>query len=107
MTYLKVHHCFKPKYYDPMGDGKKEELKCSTSDHVAKFYGVMMTRIWLNNTSIDNMWLVHEILDAVPSVKESIPQDAYKDLYRSMNFVDDWEVNSDSEWDEYFMDSKV
>ena len=107
MAYLVMHHDFKPQYYDPMGDKKKNEYKYITADHVARFYGVMIARIWSNNTSIDNMWSVREILDAVPPVKESMPQDAYKDIYRCMHFVDDWEVDSDSEWDEYFMDPKV
>ena len=76
-------------------------------DHVARFYGVMMARIWSNNFSIDNMWSVREILDAVPCVKEWLPQDAYKGLYRCMHFVDDWEADSDSEWEKYFIDPKV
>ena len=107
MAYLCVYHGFKPKYYDPMGDGKKEEFKYITADHVARFYGVMMARIWSNNSSIETMWSVREILDAVPSVKEAMPQDAYKDLYRCMHFVDDWEGDADTEWEEYFMDPKV
>ena len=57
-TNLCVYHGFKPKYYDPMGDGKKEEFKYITADHVARFYGVMMARIWSNNSSIETMWSV-------------------------------------------------
>ena len=67
----------------------------------------MMVRIWLNNTSINNMWSVHKIMDSIPSAKELMPQDAYKDLYFFMHFIDDWEADSDNEWDEYFMDPKV
>ena len=107
MVYLILHHGYKPKYYDPLGDKPKNICTYITADHVARFYGVMMARIWSNNSSIDNMWSVREILDAVPSVKESMPQDAYKDLYRCMHFVDDWEADTDSEWEEYFMDPKV
>ena len=107
MVYLILHHDYKPKYYDPMGDKPKNICKYITANHVARFYGVMMARIWSNNSSIDNMWSVREILDAVPSVKEAMPQDAYKDLYRCMHFVDDWEADTHSEWEEYFMDPKV
>ena len=107
MAYFVMHHDFKPKYYDPMGDKKKNECKYITADHVARFYRVMMARIWSNNTSIDNMWSVCKILDAVPSVKELMPQDVYTDLYRCMHFVDNWEADLDSEWEEYFMDPKV
>ena len=66
-----------------------------------------MAKIWSNSTSIDNMWSVCKILDSVPSVTESMPQNASKDLYCYMYFVDDWGVNSDSECNEYFMDTKV
>ena len=64
MTFLILHHVFMPKYYDQLG------IK--------------------ENDSIAIMWLLREILDAVPSVKESIPQDVYKELYHCMHFVDDW-----------------
>ena len=67
----------------------------------------MMARIWSNNTSIDNMGSVREILNDVPSVKKSIPQDAYKDLYCCMYFVDNWEADSDSKLDEYLTNPKV
>ena len=46
-------------------------------------------------------------MDSIPSAKELMPQDAYKDLYFFMHFIDDWEADSDNEWDEYFMDPKV
>ena len=53
------------------------------------------------------MWSVRKILGSVPSMKESMPQDAYKDLYCCMHFVDDWGADLDSKWDEYFTDLKV
>ena len=59
-----------------------------------------MASILSNNTSINNMWSVREILDAVPSVKESMPQDAYKDSYYCMHFDGDREVDSNSKWEE-------
>ena len=55
MVYLVVHHGYKPKYYDPMGDKPKNICTYITADHVARFYGVMMARIWPNNASINNM----------------------------------------------------
>lgn len=80
MNYLIMHHCFKPKYYDLMGI-KKHVIKFIRANHIACFYGVIMARIWSNKTSINNMWSVHEILDAFPSVKECMPQDVCKNLY--------------------------
>ena len=88
MTYLILYHTFKLKYYNPVG-AKKDDFKYIQTNHVTRFYGVMMARIWSNNTSVANMWSVREILDDVPSMKESMPQDAYKDLYGCTHFVDD------------------
>ena len=73
MNYLTVHHSFKPKYYNPMGDKKDEFNKFIQANHVAQIYGVMMARIWFNNNSVNAKWSVCEILDVVFCVKESIP----------------------------------
>lgn len=83
-----LHHDLKPKYNGLMRI-KKDNVKYIQADYVAQFYGVVMVRIWSNNTQIKNMWSVRELLNAVPSVKESMPKDSYKDLYWCMYFVDD------------------
>ena len=36
--------------------------------------------------------------------KEAITQDAYKDLYQCMYFVDDWETDSNGEYNELLSD---
>ena len=51
------------------------------------------------------MLSVYECLDAVSAAKEAIPQDASKDLYWWMHFVDDWEADLDEEWEEFFSDT--
>ena len=66
-----------------------------------------MAQIFSSNSSIDNTFSVCECLDSVPCVKEAITQDAYKDLYRCMHFVNDWEADLDEEWNEFFYDRKV
>ena len=97
---------FKHKYYDPVGD-KKDDFEVIQTNHVVRFYRVMMARMWSKNTSVNIIWSICEVLDAVPSVKESIPKDAYKDLYCCMHIGDDWEADLDSKQDEYFSDPKV
>ena len=67
----------------------------------------MMAGIFSSNSLIDNMFSVRKNLDSVPCVKKAITQDAYKDVYRCMHFVDNWEADSDTEWDEFFYDTKV
>ena len=81
MKYLVMHHGYKPKYYDPCGEKKGNICTEVQAHHIARFYGVMMARIFSSNSSIDNMFSVRENLDSVPCVKEAITQDAYKDLY--------------------------
>ena len=43
---------------------------------------------------------------AVAPVKESMSQDAYKDIYRCMHFSDDWEEEEDIVWDKVYADTK-
>ena len=94
-------HCgYKPKYYDLCGEKKDNICTEVQAHHIAWFYGVMMARIFSSNTSIDTMFSVCECLDSVPCVKEAITQDAYKDLYCCMHFVDDWEADSNEEWED-------
>ena len=52
MNYLILHHNFKPTYYNIFED--KNDLKVILGDHVAHFYGGMMTQTLSNNTSIHN-----------------------------------------------------
>ena len=67
----------------------------------------MMAQTFSSNTLIDTMFSVRERLDTFPCVKEAITQDAYKDLYWCIHFVDDWKADSDEEWEEFFHDTKV
>ena len=46
-----------------------------------EYYGVMIARLFSNNTLINNISSVYECLDAVGTVKETITQDAYKNMY--------------------------
>ena len=90
---------FKPKYYNP------EEGLIITADHVARFYGVLMARMQTGNSSIDDIWSTRSTLKAVACIKESMPQDAFKDLCRCMHFADDWEEDDDR-WNEKYQHVK-
>ena len=90
MKYLVMHHCYKPKYYDPCGEKKGNILYTKVSaHHIACFYRVMMARMFSSNNLIDTMFSVRKNLDSVPYVKEAITQDVCKDLYCCMYLVDD------------------
>ena len=86
--YLIYHHGFKPKYYCPYDS---ENPICILPHHVSRLYGVKIANMLCGNRSIDQMYSTTEYFDAVGSVKESVPQDASKDLIRCMHFSDDWD----------------
>ena len=108
MKHIIQQYGWKPKNYDRFAD-KKEFAKEIEAHHVSRLYGVMMARLFASNSAIDSMFLERECFDAVGAVKEclTLTQDAFKDLYRCMYFVDNWESDTDAEWDEFFSDSKV
>ena len=81
MNYLILHHGYKPKYYDPYVC-KKDQVKEIHAHHIARFYGVMMARVFSSNTSIDTIFSVCKCFELVSCVKEAITQDTYKDLYQ-------------------------
>ena len=68
---------------------------------------MIVVKIWSNNASIDNLWYICNVLDATLSVKESFPQDMYRNMYQCIHVVDEWEVDLDSKRNEYFSDPKV
>ena len=95
MTYIILQFGWKPKYYNP------EKGIIITADHVCRFYGAMLGRMLSGNPSIDDMWSTRCAFKAVGPVKESMPQDAMKDLCRCMHFADDWEED-DERWNELY-----
>ena len=48
---------------------------------------------------IDKTWSTQESLDEIGTVKESMPKDAFRDLYRCLHFTDDWDEEESVEWD--------
>ena len=56
--------------------------------------------------SIDKTWSTRESLDAIGTVKESIPNNAFRDLYLCLHFTDDWYEEEGVEWDDIYLDEK-
>eukprot|EP00956_Cyclotella_meneghiniana_P044101 scaffold301830_cov89-Cyclotella_meneghiniana.AAC.2 len=67
---------FKPRYYNPMVDTKRIE-----AHHVARFYGVHMARMLRGFPSIEETWSSRESMDHIAPAAESMPKDAYIDMY--------------------------
>ena len=106
MKHIVHKYNYRPKYYDPFAD-RGDFTKEIEGDHVCRLYGVMMARMLSGNISIDKMYSIRKLFDAIGPVKECLPQDAFKDLHQCMHFVDNWEQDTDREWDEFYSDSKV
>ena len=56
--------------------------------------------------SIDKTWSTQESLDAIGTVKESIPKDALRYLYRCLHYTDDWDEEEGVEWYDIYLDEK-
>ena len=65
-----------------------------------------MARMRRGHPSVLDSWSTRESLDAVPPLKDSMPQDAFKDIHRCMHFSDDWDDDGDCEWDEVYSDER-
>jgi hypothetical protein len=53
-----------PKYYT--GD------RVITADHVTRFYGACLAKMFMENRSINQMFCTREIFNAVPSIQASM-----------------------------------
>ena len=101
MVHISITTDWKPKYYDPSNG------KIILADHVVRFFGCQSARMLKGFPSIDKTWSTRESLDAIGTVKESMPQDAFKDLYRCLHFDDDWEEDEGVDWGDIFTDEQV
>ena len=97
MLHIVRNKSYKPKYFNPL-IGKK-----ITADHVTRFYGVHIARMIKGFPTIEETWDTRDSLNHVSSAAESMPKDAFIDIYRCMHFSDDWEPNENGE-DEYWED---
>ena len=74
-----MHHIiaekdWKPKYYCP------SKGLIITGDNVCRFYGAMLARTLSGTPSIDKMWDTCSSLRCIGAIKESMPQNAFKDM---------------------------
>jgi hypothetical protein len=101
MIHIMRTKSFKPRFYNP-GNGK-----VITAGHVARFFGCHMGRMLRGFPSMMDTWSTRESLDAVGAVKDSMPQDAYREMHRCMHFSDDWEdADGDSDWESLYSDQR-
>ena len=95
---------YKPKYYDPTKERVIE------THHVARFFGVHLARMIRGFPSINDTWSTREPLKHVSTAVESMPKNAYIDMYRCMHFSDDWEESQDGNgetyWEDLYQDAK-
>jgi len=68
-----------------------------TGDNVCQFCGAMLARTLPGTPSIEKIWDTRSSLRSTGAIKDSMPQNAFKDMCQCMHFADDWEVD-DERW---------
>ncbi|KAL3775049.1 hypothetical protein ACHAW5_007513 [Stephanodiscus triporus] len=101
MTEIIRKCAYRPEHFDPF-DGK-----FITANHVARFFGCQLARAAKGLPSVQQCWSTRESLEAIGTVKESMPRGAFSDMQRCMHFADDWDENDGEVWDDKFSDKKV
>jgi hypothetical protein len=77
------------------------------ADHVARFYGACLCKMLMGNRSIEHIFCIKEIFNAVPSIQASITKKALEDLTGCLHYSDDWELMGAPNWDDICDDPKV
>ena len=89
---------WKSSYYDPPSN------HIILAEHVCRFFGCQYAHMLRGSPSIDKTWSTGESLDAIGTVNESMPKDAFRDLYRCLYFTDNWDEEEGVEWDDIYLD---
>jgi hypothetical protein len=74
-----------PYYYCP-ADGE-----VIIADDVARFFGCQIARSLRGNPSINLTWLTRKPLDEISRCMESMPKNAFRDIYHCLHFNNDWD----------------
>ena len=88
----------KPRYYDTPSN------HIILAEHVCRFFGCQSARILCGFLSIDKTWSARKSLDAIGTVKESMPKVSFRDLYRCIHFTDDWGEEEGDESNNIYLD---
>jgi hypothetical protein len=99
MTKRIVEEAWRPKYY--IGD------RVITTDHVTRFYGACLAKMFMGNRSINQIFCTREIFNAVPSIQASMTKNAMEDLTGCLHYSDDWDIMGEGDWDDIYDDPKV
>ena len=97
---VRLSHSWKPPYYKP------DEDIIILTDHITCFYGCWLAQLNNGFSSIDDSWSTRDPLETIGPLKESMPPDAFRDMYRCMHFTDDFDKESLDEWSDVYFDEK-
>ena len=97
MSYLMLGG-WKPRWFDP---DKGTIIK---DDHVLRMFRCQQCRSIRGFPSIDDCWSTRCTIDSIAPLKESMPRDAFTDMYRCFHFADDFEGEED--WSYHFVDEQ-
>jgi len=83
---------WEPNYYHPSDE------KYILANDVACIFGCQLARSLRGNPSILRCWSTRESLNAIGTCMESMPKNAFGDIYSLLHFNDDW--NNGEEWED-------
>ena len=76
------------------------------AEQVCRFFGCQFAHMLRGFPSIDKTWSKRESLNAIGTVKESTPKNAFRDLYLCLHFTDNWNEEEGVEWGDIYLDEK-
>jgi hypothetical protein len=94
-----VEDGWNPKYYT--GD------RIITADHVTRFYGACLAKMFMGNRSINQIFCTREIFNVVPSIQAAMTKNSMEDLTGCLHYSDNWELMGDGIWSDTYSDPKV
>ena len=100
MIFLIRTEGYTPRYYNP---AKGKEI---LGHHVARYFGVEISRMLRGFPSVDETWSTRESLFEIGLCVESMPKAAMYDMSRCIHFTDDSEVEDEEDWDSVYPDKK-
>jgi hypothetical protein len=77
--------------------------KVITADHVARFYGSCLAKMFMGNQSINQIFCTREMFNAVPLIQASMTKNALEDLTGCLHYSDDWDVMGSGNWDDRYI----
>ena len=100
MMELVLHDGYNPRFYKPKDD------YVILADHVARSFGCQHARMMKGHPSMEHSWSTRDSLFHVELCAKSMLLSAFMDVHRCLHFANDWEDDSDADWEDVCLNKK-